>query len=174
MIDRMTLVSDPRRLTIKQAVTETQSSESTIKRRLLGGAFPDARQDTDGRWLIPVTDLVAAGLRPGKRAKPDPLPTQVTQLENLHAENVDLRTRLAVAEAVAGERERIIGVQERMLRMLEAGQAVPAVESPYLDPVPAIQGQPRAKQSPGAIDKRRWLWRWRRVVRLHQDATSSL
>jgi len=139
---------------------------------LLGGAFPDARQDTDGRWLIPVTDLVAAGLRPGKRAKPDPLPTQLTQLENLHAENVDLRTRLAVAEAVAGERERIIGVQERMLRMLEAGQPVPAVEPPYLDTVPAIQG--RAEQSPGVIDKRRWLRRWRRVVRLHQDATASL
>jgi hypothetical protein len=72
--------SDSRQLTIKQAVTETQSSESTIKRRLLGGAFPHAGQDTDGRWLIPVTDLVAAGLRPGKRAKPDPLPTQLIQL----------------------------------------------------------------------------------------------
>jgi len=170
----MAPVSDPRRLTIKQAVIETQSSESTIKRRLLGGAFPDAGQDTDGRWLIPVTDLVAAGLRPGKRAKPDPLPTQLTQLENLHAENVDLRTRLAVAEAVAGERERIIGVQERMLRMLEAGRTLPAAEPASAAPVPVAQLQPQAGQSPRAADGRGRLRRWRRVVRLHQDATSSL
>ncbi len=159
MIDCMTPVSDPRRLTIKQAVTETQSSESTIKRRLLGGAFPDARQDTDGRWLIPVTDLVAAGLRPGKRAKPDPLPTQLIQLENLHAENADLRTRLAVAEAVSGERERIIGVQERMLRMLEA-----AAEPASAAPVPIAQLQPQAGQPPRAADGRGWLRRWRRMA----------
>ncbi len=159
MIDCMTPVSDPRRLTIKQAVTETQSSESTIKRRLLGGAFPDARQDTDGRWLIPVTDLVAAGLRPGKRAKPDPLPTQLIQLENLHAENADLRTRLAVAEAVSGERERIIGVQERMLRMLEA-----AAEPASAAPVPIAQLQPQAGQSPRAAAGRGWLRRWRRMA----------
>ncbi len=135
----MTPVSEPRRLTIKQAVTETQSSESTIKRRLLGGAFPHAGQDTDGRWLIPVTDLVAAGLRPGKRANPDPLPTQLIQLENLHAENADLRSRLAVAEAVAGERDRIIGVQERMLRMLEAGRPLSAAEPASAAPVPIAQ-----------------------------------
>ena len=164
MIDPMAPVSDPRRLTIKQAVIETQSSESTIKRRLLGGAFPDARQDTDGRWLIPVTDLVAAGLRPGKRAKPDPLPTQLIQLENLHAENVELRTRLAVAEAVAGERDRVIGVQERMLRMLEAGQPVPAAEPTSAAPVPLAQLQPQSEQPPRATDGRGWLRRWRRMA----------
>ena len=164
MIDCMTPVSDPRRLTIKQAVTETQSSESTIKRRLLGGAFPDARQDTDGRWLIPVTDLVAAGLRPGKRAKPDPLPTQLIQLENLHAENADLRSRLAVAEAVSGERERIIGVQERMLRMLEAGRTVSAAEPASAAPVPVAQRQPQAEQPPRATEGRGWLRWWRRMA----------
>lgn len=156
----MTPVSDPRRLTIKQAVTETQSSESTIKRRLLGGAFPNAGQDTDGRWLIPVTDLVSAGLRPGKRAKPDPLPTQLTQLENLHAENAELRTRLAVADAVAGERDRIIGVQERMLRMLEARpNAAPATEPVPVDPVSAVRF-PHAEQSSPVTDGRGWRRRW--------------
>jgi len=156
----MTSVSDPRRLTIKQAVTETQSSESTIKRRLLGGAFPHAGQDTDGRWLIPVTDLVTAGLRPGKRAKPDPLPTQLIQLENLHAENADLRTRLAVAEAVSGERERIIGVQERMLRMLEAGRTEPAP----VDAAPVVRLEPHAEQPPPATSGPGWLRRWRRAA----------
>jgi len=156
--------SDSRQLTIKQAVTETQSSESTIKRRLLGGAFPHAGQDTDGRWLIPVTDLVAAGLRPGKRAKPDPLPTQLIQLENLHAENAELRTRLAVAEAVAGERERIIAVQEQMLCMLEAGQSVPAAERASTAPVPIAQRQPQAEQPPRATEGRGWLRRWRRMA----------
>ncbi len=156
--------SEARQLTIKQAVVETQTSESTIKRRLRAGAFPNAGQDTDGLWLIPVTDLVAAGLRPGKRAKPDPLPTQVNQLENLHVENAELRTRLAVAEALAGERERIIGVQERMLRMLEAGRPVPAAEPPHLDRVPVIQGQSRAEEPPEGTEKRGWLRRWRRVA----------
>ncbi len=160
----MTPVIDPRRLTIKQAVTETQSSESTIKRRLLGGAFPHAGQDTDGRWLIPVTDLVAAGLRPGKRAKPDPVPTQANQLGNLHMENAELRTRLAVAEALAGERERIIGVQERMLRMLEAGRAVPTAEPAPVDAAPVVRLEPHAEQPPLATSGPGWLRRWRRAA----------
>jgi hypothetical protein len=156
-------VSDPRQLTIKQAVVETQASESTIKRRLRAGAFPHAGQDTDGLWLIPVTDLTAVGLRPGKRAKPDPLPTQLTQMENLHVENAELRTRLAVAEALAGERERIIGVQERMLRMLEAGRPAVVVAEPPPEPltVEKVVTQPPA---PPMRSGQGWWRRWSRAT----------
>lgn len=157
VIDRSSITmnhrGDPVRLTLTQAASETGTSLSTIKRRLRGGAFPNAGQDHGGRWLIPVTDLIAAGLRPGRPAPPDPLPDSVTQVGDLAAENAELRTRLAVAEALAEERNRIIGVQERMLAMLEAGSSkassdqgtaeqIPPAPSPAASPPAAIQTSP--------------------------------
>jgi hypothetical protein len=56
-------------LTVQQAAQATRVSRSTIKRRLAEQAFPNAYR-ADGRskvqpgsWLIPVTDLIAAGYR---------------------------------------------------------------------------------------------------------------
>lgn len=123
-------------LTVKEAVDATQTSESTIKRRLRAGAFPNAVRTTDGKWVIPLGDLSAAGLRPGRMAGPDPVPRSDDRVRDLASENdelrqrlavetAELRQRLAVAEALAGERNRIIEVQQQMLRMLEAKPAAP-------------------------------------------------
>lgn len=127
-------------LTVKEAVDATQTSESTIKRRLRAGAFPNAAMTTDGRWVIPLGDLSAAGLRPGRMAKPDRVPPPADLARDLAIENADLRQRLAVAEALAGERNRIIEVQQQMLRILEA-KPVDPVPEPTPDPV-QLSAQP--------------------------------
>lgn len=136
-------------LTLAEAVTATQTSESTIKRRLRAGAFPNAARDADGKWMIPLGDLSAAGLRPGRMAKPDPkqsvgdLAAENAELrQQLAAENAELRQRLAVAEALASERNRIIEVQQQMLRMLEARPA------PAPDPAAAAPPPPPAASPP--------------------------
>lgn len=121
--DLMTGDRDLPMLTVKEAVDATQTSESTIKRRLRAGAFPNAAQTADGKWMIPLGDLSAAGLRPGKMAKPDPVTPPADLARDLAVENAELRQRLAVAEALAAERNRIIDVQQQMLRMLEAKPA---------------------------------------------------
>ncbi|MFZ2530016.1 MAG: hypothetical protein WAX14_20570 [Rhodococcus sp. (in: high G+C Gram-positive bacteria)] len=143
-------------LTVKEAVDATQTSESTVKRRLRAGAFPNAVQTADGKWMIPLGDLSAAGLRPGKMSKPDPVTPPADLARELAAENAELRQRLAVAEALASERNRIIEVQQQMLRMLEAKPApAPAAPTPPV-PVSATDAQSEA-QSPTSV--RGWLRR---------------
>ena len=136
----MTGVHDLHRLTIKEAVEATQVSESTIKRRIRAGTFPNAIQDDEGRWLIPLGDLASAGLRPGRMAKSDPVTPEPDRVHDLVVENAELRQRVAVAEALAAERNRIIDIQQQMLKMLEAGPSstpeyatVTEVEQPGVD-----------------------------------------
>lgn len=54
-------------LTINEAAIVCGVSRDTIIRRMRAGAFPRRRRDSsgrlDGRWLIPLADLRAAGLR---------------------------------------------------------------------------------------------------------------
>lgn len=58
--------------TITRAAAECGVSRDTIKRRRTAGGFPNAHQDQRGQWLIPLEDLLAAGLRPGAPSPPDP------------------------------------------------------------------------------------------------------
>lgn len=66
--DRSTQVSDPGqrwdrpRYPLAKAAEMTGVSLSTIKRKRAAGAFPNAEQDAHGTWLIPVEDLLGAGL----------------------------------------------------------------------------------------------------------------
>lgn len=39
---------------------------STLKRKLSNNDFPNAHKDRDGRWLIPVDDVVSLGYKPRK------------------------------------------------------------------------------------------------------------
>ena len=58
---------------------------ATVRRRIKYGSFPNAEQVARGAWLIPVTDLIAAGLNPGQPTPPDHSQGIVT--EHSHAEN---------------------------------------------------------------------------------------
>lgn len=52
--------------TLSVAARECGVSKSTLKRRLTEDAFPHAFKDSSGSWKIPVGDLIAAGLEPGR------------------------------------------------------------------------------------------------------------
>jgi hypothetical protein len=66
-------MSERPEFTIKQAAEACQVSPKTIRRRLDSDKFPNAHRlddSTGSPWLIPVTDLIASGLTPGKPAAP--------------------------------------------------------------------------------------------------------
>lgn len=67
--------------------------------------FPNAVDD--GKWMIPIADLVAAGLTLGESTD-DAYASLTQENEALREENAALRQRLAVAEAVAAERLRVL------------------------------------------------------------------
>lgn len=128
---------DPTLLTVTQAAKAAGVDRRTIRRRLDGGDFPHARREQGGRgpesgpWLIPVDDLVGAGLTlldPDGTDLHDPGTDGTARLASIRAEVVALRTALAdavrraeVAEARAAERERVVAAQELALRALAAG-----------------------------------------------------
>lgn len=53
-------------LTIAQAIEQFNLSRTTVRRSIENGKFPHATKDEQGRWKIPVDDLVAAGVMPRK------------------------------------------------------------------------------------------------------------
>lgn len=61
--------------TVGEVVERCGVSKSTVKRRLRDGAFPNATQDDptnpQSPWRIPIEDLLAAGLNPGRPTPPE-------------------------------------------------------------------------------------------------------
>lgn len=99
-------------------------SRSTIRRRREAGDFPNATQDAKGAWLVPITDLLAAGLHPGS---PTPPTVEVEQAQGAQDEMRDLRALLETeraqrraAEQIAEERGRALDDLRSALRMIEA------------------------------------------------------
>jgi hypothetical protein len=94
-------------LTLSEAALASGRHVQTIRRSLDTGRFPGAALDERGRWRVPIEDLTAAGYTvDSSRLAMD---TQGNdRLAKLEAENQRLRTRLAVAEALAEERRQII------------------------------------------------------------------
>jgi hypothetical protein len=108
---------------LSKAAQMTGISLSTIKRKRTAGAFPHAVQDESGAWVIPVDDLLAAGLRLNRQTQAnDPGQHTVTQssdldqteqiarLERLLAEE---RTARLHAEQIATERDRLVDAERR-------------------------------------------------------------
>lgn len=104
----------PNAYTLREAAGLCGVSRGTVRRYLdeggRPGRFPNAFQDADGVWRIPVPDLIAAGLKPGKPTAPDSAPPVVVQAD----ETEELRRRVAVAEreteVLRAEVERLWGL----------------------------------------------------------------
>jgi len=140
--------------TVSQAAEVCQVSRKTITRRYeqlkLGGAY----KDKAGQWAIPMAALLHAGLRPGRPAAPDTVPsTQVSALGQqdtatglrvveLEAQVTEYRHRAEVAEQLAAERSARVEDLRQALRMLEAGRPT------YADARPDAPAGPPA--DPGA------------------------
>lgn len=63
------------KFTVGEVVARCGVSKSTVRRRLREGAFPNACQDDSSNpqspWRIPIEDLLAEGLNPGRPSPPD-------------------------------------------------------------------------------------------------------
>jgi len=92
------------RLTLRQAAAACSVSLSTIRRRREAGAFPHAVRDPVQGWLIPVPDLLAAGLRVNAPAPPEDPPNgqpPAAAVSELRAELEAQRARAERAETEA-------------------------------------------------------------------------
>jgi hypothetical protein len=148
-------------LTLSEAASACGVSRSTIRRKHESGTFPGAWKDAEGAWRVPVEDLLAAGLRPGRPSPPDAAsaPDELPQAATVSVPMSEwdaLRARAAAAEARAAAAEiritdldRALVTAEMALRAITAGP--PATPSEVIDL--------RDTAALGASSRRRW---WRR------------
>ncbi len=112
-------------LTISDAATAVGRHRNTVRKALDAGKLPNASKGSDGSWLIPVTDLVAAGF---ELAAPDDAVSMTgkepvradEEVDKLRAALADAERRAAVAEALANERLGRIEDLRRGFNVLEA------------------------------------------------------
>jgi hypothetical protein len=124
-------MADPQRPEwgISRAAAEVGVSRDTIKRHLKDGKFPNAFQNDRKVWMIPLTDLLAAGFTPSMHKGTDPVqtesapeesPSRVMQLEHeIELLRVQLEAEKTLREAV----ERNSADLRQSLRMIEAAPA---------------------------------------------------
>ena len=156
--------------TVAQAADVCQVSRKTITRRYeqlkLGGAY----KDKAGQWAIPVAALLLVGLRPGRPAAPDTVPSTpasalgqqdtatALRVAELEAQVTEYRHRAEVAEQLAAERSARVEDLRQALRMLEVGRPMPMPDPmPLPDPLPIPA--PAPVPAPGG-----WWQRWRRAA----------
>jgi hypothetical protein len=105
-------MSQQRELTREQAADACACHVDTIRRYERAGKLPNRRQDEGGKWHLPVTDLVAAGLL-DPVASHDALP-EIAERSKAQRDVAELRLRLAASEA----RAEILEDQVAFLRQL--------------------------------------------------------
>ena len=139
--------------TISEAAKLTGVSRSTIRRRRETGKFPDAFRNPEGEWCIPLTNLLAVGLRPvsSERVHLEETGHLVTLTPPAEPDR-ETENRLREAElALAAERARVEGLErtlaesqgrvqdlQKAMAMLEAPKAArpaPAEDRPATPPV---------------------------------------
>jgi hypothetical protein len=136
--------------TLTEAAKLTGVSRSTIRRRRESGKFPDAYRNPDGEWMIPLTNLLAEGLRPisservhleqaGALVKltPPPEPDRETLNRLIEAEKelaAERARREGLERTLAATEGRVVDLQKAMA-MLEAPRPQPS--RPATPPPPA-------------------------------------
>lgn len=151
-------------LTINKAAEAADVHRNTIRRRLDDGQFPNAFREPgeQGRkaWLIPVGDLLAAGLHLHRPSPADQVAAEETldELQALRADNLELRHRAELAESLARERERALTIAERALLALTEGESRPS--PPDRSPIeePTAPTTPEPTPTAPAPRGRRWPW----------------
>ncbi|MFF1505538.1 helix-turn-helix transcriptional regulator [Streptomyces sp. NPDC058316] len=92
-------------LTQREAATACGVSRTTIRRRREAGDLPGAVQDSQRGWLIPVDDLLAAGLRLHAPAPPDA--PKAPKAQDAQAGNVEADQEHEDVAALRAELERM-------------------------------------------------------------------
>ena len=128
-------------LTLSEAASACGVSRSTIRRKHESGTFPGAWKDAEGAWRVPVEDLLAAGLRPGRPSPPDAasepveLPQSATvsvplsEWDALRARAAAAEARAAAAETRIADLDRALATAELALRAITAAPARPTTET---------------------------------------------
>lgn len=146
----------------------------TVQRKSAQLEAAGAWKDTSGQWHIPMAAMRTSGLVPGRPTGPDATPRDTSMRQHDSADSVaaiiarhkaaeqqmtadlaEWRRRAEVAEVQAAERQKIIEIQNRALRMLEDAQST-APHSP--PPTPPAAPEP----SPDPAASRRPFWFRRR------------
>jgi hypothetical protein len=145
-------------LSISEAAQVCGVRRRTIRRRHQAGEFEHAFKDPEGAWRIPVSDLVAAGLRPNIVSDPDEpriVFTAASQVDRLRTEVAVLRERVRALEIIAREREERVTDLRTILRMLpgarepvEDSEVVAETPAPEIETAtaPAIEAVPAPDQ----------------------------
>ncbi len=138
---------------VTQAAEACLVSRKTIVRRLPQLEEFGAWKDSQGQWVIPLSALLAADLRPGRPSRPEAEPPKAAaaesktvsqgqsapeapvdnsavallrnELENWQRRATDAEKRAAVAEAIATERAGRVDDLRLALRQLEPVRTVP-------------------------------------------------
>lgn len=166
-------MSERPKLTLAQIVEQFEVSRATLRRGIESGRFPHAEKDTQGRWVVPVDDLIAAqvkgrktwlnegtheraheGSHPahdehaqGAHIPPDPTVSEVaSELAHLKNELAHERAHREAAERIAEERQKHIETLNTALRMLES--------APRPQPDPAVISN--SKNGEKSIRRRWW------------------
>jgi helix-turn-helix protein len=150
-------------LSIADAATRCGVDRSTVRRRLDRGELPGAWREPgpQGRWMIPVASLVAAGLQltspdqghaPG-REQGHAIANEQDELGRLREQLAEWRTRALVAESLSEERRQTLERMDRAMLMLEirTGATAPSERSGTGDvqepsPAGATGAPPRARR----------------------------
>lgn len=121
-------------LTVKEAAAACGVSIKTIRRRLDSDSFPNAlrgagpREGLEGPWLIPTSDLLAAGLsfstpKPVTASAPavTEIAPAVTELDELKAAYALLALRLSHSEDSLRRADEALASERKALAALTAG-----------------------------------------------------
>lgn len=154
--------------TLTDAAALVGVSRSTIRRRREQGKFPDAYKTRDGEWMVPLTNLLADGLRPSssehvhaeqvRSVEGTVTLTPLAQAAHSLAQNdqAHLQERLQLAERdLAVERAKSEGLTNTLaatqarandlslaLRMLETGRPKGAEAHAPIPMGPAVKPEP--------------------------------
>ncbi|HYV00977.1 MAG TPA: hypothetical protein VEM93_01340 [Actinomycetota bacterium] len=160
-------------LTISEAAFVCRRNRGTIRRRLEAGAFPNARRAFgDGPWLIPVTDLDAAGYKVSREFAPEVTQPDTPRVAELELEIAVLREKLSSVETLAGEREARIMDFRTTLRLLDEADRADPVQMETLNRLTDLERKLRiliyylredqAQRRTLTQPRRRW-WQLRRA-----------
>lgn len=170
--------------TLREASKRCGVSFSTIRRRREDGAFPNAYKTLDGQWMVPVEDLLAAGLKPTAelvqerahskalaehaqdvhQAAQVPSSAEQDRIEQLERDLARARAQIEVEQAHRAAAEQIAAERARSLEDLRSAIRLLGPSKPTPDQAPASSVRPDASSNRSAASEhesaiRRWFGR---------------
>ena len=106
----------PPLLSQKQAAVACGVSPPTIRRARASGKLPNTVEDGNGGFLIPVTDLIAAGLMPSVTPPDSPKKPSV---EELQRRIIDLEHQVVVERLGRQNAELLVEAKDKTLAMAD-------------------------------------------------------